>query len=269
MNMRDFSKIAHHYEKTSKVQELASGDLFDLARIGPEDDVLDLGCGPGHLTKKIRGQTQGRIVGVDMSEGMIAKARETCGELNISFQVCQGEEIDFTGEFDIVFCNSTFHWFTSPEKVLENAHRALRKGGRIAVQAPARKVYSPTFVSAIETAALDPRTRDVFRHFRPPWFLLESPEEYSAFFERSGFRVSYSQIRKIVTEHSADEVFTIFDSAASAGYMNPRYYAIPFAPSYVDELKAVMRESFGRLADPNGMVELTFYRFYLLGQKAG
>jgi trans-aconitate methyltransferase len=49
-----FSKISGTYEQTAVVQKSASDILLGILDIEETDDVLDLGCGPGHLTKRIR-----------------------------------------------------------------------------------------------------------------------------------------------------------------------------------------------------------------------
>ena len=52
--MTDFSKISKNYKKKGVIQKSASDFLLGLLDIKEIDDVLDLGCGPGHLTKLIR-----------------------------------------------------------------------------------------------------------------------------------------------------------------------------------------------------------------------
>ncbi len=52
----DFSKVASGY--SGKIQTPAR--LLSLLRIGGKEDVLDLGCGNGRLTAKIRALTRGR-----------------------------------------------------------------------------------------------------------------------------------------------------------------------------------------------------------------
>jgi len=142
-DIKGFSKIAEYYEKTSIVQKAASDNLIKLLQIKETDDVLDLACGTGDITKKIREITRGRVVGVDSTEGMINKAKGLYGKYSIDFQICKAEQIPFIEEFDIIFCNSAFQWFKPPEPVLKRCYRALREKGKIGIQAPAKKIYSP------------------------------------------------------------------------------------------------------------------------------
>ena len=97
------------------VQTSAGEKLLRLLNIGENEDVLDLDCGTGKLTAKIRGLTKGKVVGIDSSKEMIEKARRN---VNAEFIVKAAEEMDFYSEFDVIFCNSAFQWF-NPHKAIE------------------------------------------------------------------------------------------------------------------------------------------------------
>lgn len=74
--MSNFTTIAPKYRQTATPQRSASERLFDMLEISRTDDVLDLGCGAGHITRTIRSKTDGIVVGTDPSAGMIAKATQ-------------------------------------------------------------------------------------------------------------------------------------------------------------------------------------------------
>jgi trans-aconitate methyltransferase len=263
----DFSTIAARYEAHSLVQTPAADLLLDLLEIGRADDVLDLGCGSGKPTRKIREITRGKVVGIDPSEGMIKEAVEKSRGLDISYEVRSAEELDCEAFFDVIFCNSAFQWFSYPEKALANCYRALRKGGKIGVQAPAKKVYSPNFVEAVQRVAEDPRTRDVFSHFKTPWFFLETEDAYRELFEKHGFRVLLAKIESVNTVHTPKEVFDIFSGAAVAGYLNRDCYNIKINAGYVETFGEIVKEAFVRQAGGQGKVNLVFNRLFLLAFK--
>jgi len=52
MSEVNFNSKAFTYANNSLVQKSASEILLNLLSIQPGEDVLDLGCGPGHITKK-------------------------------------------------------------------------------------------------------------------------------------------------------------------------------------------------------------------------
>lgn len=102
MSKVDFSKIATKYENYASVQKSAAEVLLKLLEIGDNGDVLDLGCGVGNLTRKIRAITRGKVVGIDPSEGMIREAIEKSRNFGIAFEVKSAEELNYKNCFEVV-----------------------------------------------------------------------------------------------------------------------------------------------------------------------
>lgn len=63
MDKVNFSNIAFRYKDYSMVQKSVGDILLNLLRIGDNDDVLDLRCGTGNLTRKIREAIGGTVFG--------------------------------------------------------------------------------------------------------------------------------------------------------------------------------------------------------------
>lgn len=267
MRKIDFSDIAVRYEDFSLVQRSAGDLLLNLLDIGSNEDVLDLGCGAGNLTRKIREITKGRVIGVDPSEGMIKEAIEKNRDLDITFGIKSGEVLVYQDCFDVIFCNSAMQWFKAPERIIKNCHTALRKTGRVGVQAPAKSTYSPNFIHAIEKVKKDQRTKDIFSHFKNPWFFCETSDEYKTLFEMAGFNVAFSKIDTIKTIHTPEDVYKIFSSGAVAGYLNRDFYDVEINEEYIDTFKQIIRDSFTQQANNEGMVELIFNRLFLIAVK--
>jgi|SRR3989338_4766876 len=274
----DFSKIANRYEDYSLVQKSAGDILLNLLEIGDNDDVLDLGCGVGNLTRKIREMTtpfnppllrgnKGVVVGIDSSEGMIQEAREKSRDLDITFEKRSAEEMDYRDSFDVIFCNSVMQWFKEPHSVVKNCYTALRKDGRIGVQSPAKRVYSPNFKMAIKKIREDPRTKDIFAHFKSPWFFLETSDEYKDLFENNGFKVVLSKIESVKTIYTPEDVFKIFSSGAIAGYLNQDFYDVKIDDDYTVNFTQIVKDAFIQQANNNGEVELIFNRIFLMASK--
>lgn len=262
-----FSTRARDYGKHSQVQASASDELFQLLDIKKHEDVLDVGCGNGKLTHLIRQKTQGKVVGVDASEGMIEEAQRNHGEKGIEFRACPAESLNFEKTFDVIFSNSAFQWFKNPDQFLQHCHRALKMGGRMGIQAAAKRIYSPTFLQAIEEIKNDPRTKETFAHFSEPWFFLETPEEYKALFEKVGFHVLHAEFKTVHTPLPAEELFQIFNSASTVGYLGADFYDVPLSEEYAQTFRQIIQESFRKQANQKGMVDLVFHRIYLLAMK--
>ncbi len=103
----------------------------------PFKSILDLGCGTGAVLSLVLTEFAGiKACGIDLSEKMIEKAAET---LDRDVQLVVGDSDDLPwvdNSFDLVVCNSSFHHFPEPLKVLSDIKRVLKPGGRIIIADP-------------------------------------------------------------------------------------------------------------------------------------
>ncbi len=109
-------------------------DILQAHVLGVQDKhILDVGCGTGDMLRRFSGERAGRLVGVDQSEGMLAKARElTAGDDNITYLAGTAESLPFgDAEFDIVTSCIAFHHFPDPDTAVSEMFRALKPGGRL------------------------------------------------------------------------------------------------------------------------------------------
>lgn len=108
MSNINFDSKASSYEQNSLVQTSASKILLNLLDVKINEDALDLGCGPGNITKIIGTITNGKVLGVDVSKYMIDEALRTNTSPNVFYSVKDSEHLSFENEFDIIYCNSAF-----------------------------------------------------------------------------------------------------------------------------------------------------------------
>jgi trans-aconitate methyltransferase len=264
MPRTDFTEISRRYERDSLVQKAAAEVLLSLLDLAPGEDVLDLGCGTGHIARRIAELTSGRVLGLDPSPGMIAEATSRHGSARVAFEVEAAEDLGAEGAFDAIFCNSALQWFRDPARALTACRRALRPGGRMAVQAPARSEYCPQFLQGIAAVARDPATAGTFARFRPPWLFLEAAEDYADLFRAAGFAVPFARIEAARSRHAPEQALAIFDSGAAAGYLNPDCYGGGLPGGYAEAFRRVMGQTFEALREQDGRLELEFRRLYLL-----
>jgi ArsR family transcriptional regulator len=105
-----------------------------LALLPPEWTVADLGCGTGALAAALAGQVR-RVVGVDQSAGMLRAARRrTAGLGNVELRRGRLERLPIEdGACDAALLVLALGWVEDPERVLAEAARVVRPGGRLAV----------------------------------------------------------------------------------------------------------------------------------------
>lgn len=112
------------------------GYFMDLAAIGSGHTVLDLGSGSG-TDSLLAALSAERVIGVDMTEAQLAKARELAAEGgldNVDFRAGYIEEppVD-DGSVDCVISNGVINLSPDKPAVFAAAARALRPGGRLAL----------------------------------------------------------------------------------------------------------------------------------------
>ena len=264
--MSDFSSIARIYRQNATAQKSAAEQLFWMLRIQRSDDILDLGCGTGHLAQEIRVLTDGRVVGIDLFPEMIVMAREAAPD-TIEFVTGAAETLDMPGEFDAIFCNSVFQWFTDAPRALANCYAALRPGGRMAMQAPARTEYCPQFVRAVAKLGEDPRTSEAWAHFRTPWTFYETADDYTRLFTGAGFTIGGAEIEELREHGTPERALEMFESGAAAAYLNPVCYDAPLPPGYLEAAREIILADLRAQADSRGRLEVLFYRVYVLARK--
>ncbi len=111
------------------------GNPFSLRRLEEGSKVVDIGSGAGFDTFIAAGQVgaQGRVVGVDMTQEMLDKSRETAAALgmsNVEFREGLAEDLPVeSGWADTVISNGVINLCADKKAAFTEIHRVLRPGG--------------------------------------------------------------------------------------------------------------------------------------------
>ena len=170
-------------------------DAADYARVGgfvpalgeaalelldpqPGEHILDVGCGDGTLTLRIK-QMGADVVGIDNNLSMVAAAKAK----GLDARLMDAAQLKFGEAFDAAFSNATLHWVLDKERAARAIWFALKPGGRFAGE-----MGGDGNVRKLREALDDVL---VARGYGPPTYAANwypSVEEFVTVYERAGFR---------------------------------------------------------------------------------
>ena len=119
--------------------DLGCGLPTQFARIRKGDTVIDLGSGAGNDCFIARHETgdQGYIIGIDLTEAMVKKAKanaEKLGYTNVKFILADIEDIPLpSGVADVVVSNCVLNLVPEKRKVFSEIFRVLKPGGHFSI----------------------------------------------------------------------------------------------------------------------------------------
>jgi trans-aconitate 2-methyltransferase len=180
---RTWDAAAYH-RVSPAMGEMALAVLDRLVLAGDET-VLDAGCGTGLVTAELAARLpRGRVVGVDASPEMVARAREHLGD---RVEVLQADllELDLGIAFDAVFSTATFHWIRDHDRLFRRLHAALRPGGRLVAQCGGAGNIAGV-IAAADAVAAQPAHREHFEGWHRPHNFAE-PEQTERRLRAAGF----------------------------------------------------------------------------------
>jgi arsenite methyltransferase len=207
---------------------LGCGNPTALAMLSPGEVVLDLGSGGGIdvLLSARRVSPGGRVYGLDMTDEMLDLARrnqEEAGIENVEFLKGEIEDIPLPEDHvDVVISNCVINLSTEKEKVLGEAYRVLKPGGRFAVSdtvflgdkslLPAELVHEVEMWSGCVSGALE-------------------KEEYESLLKAAGFE----EVSIEVTQVHSPEAITEWRGENAAQMLRE----VPIASAFVRARKPV------------------------------
>ena len=115
--------------------------------------VLDLGCGFGWFCRFARAEGAKEVLGLDVSEKMLARARETAPDPTVRYQRTDLESVALAeGSFDLAYSSLALHYLVHLDRLFSTVSRALVPGGRFVFSAEHPLFTAPTRPGWVEAA---------------------------------------------------------------------------------------------------------------------
>lgn len=118
---------------------LGCGLPTEFAKIKEGDTVIDLGSGAGNdafIARRITGEN-GKVLGIDFTEAMIAKARANAEKLhynNVEFRLGDIDDMPVTSNYaDVIVSNCVLNLVPNKHKVISEIFRVLKPGGHFSI----------------------------------------------------------------------------------------------------------------------------------------
>lgn len=233
-----------------------------LARVpGERRTIVDLGCGPGHLTAMMRARwPDADIVGVDSSPEMIGRATQQNTDPRARYLLGSIGEWFPAEPVDLIISNAAFQWVPAQLAVIPELRAHLTPGGVLAFQVP-HNVDNPSHVLLRELAAADPYARYTAGTALPRGVTAAT---YLDLLAGPGWTVDIWETTYLHVLPGEDAVFDWISGTGA----RPVLQALPdeLRPQFVDDYKSVLRQAYPR--QPYGTV-LPFPRVFVVATRDG
>ena len=148
MSGLEFTKeAAKQLEKTYLTRDVVAQRLETIRQLdlSSGESVLDIGCGPGYLCESIAEIVgrHGAVVGIDISTDLIALCNRRKASTWLSYAIGDATKVNQAdASFDVVVCTQVAEYVPDVDRVLSEAFRVLKPGGRTIFIATAVVWYS-------------------------------------------------------------------------------------------------------------------------------
>jgi SAM-dependent methyltransferase len=148
-------KWTEHQEHQDQVLRPVLDRVIAAVDPKPGERVIDIGCGCGATTIEIAARVSpgGEVLGLDISEPMLARARERAAHLPARFVLADATVYDFgPGGADLAASRFGIMFFADPARSFANLRKGLKRGGRLAFACWREARQNPFFILPLREA---------------------------------------------------------------------------------------------------------------------
>ena len=242
-----FSASSSTYDRHSNIQDRVADRVMEMIGGDPcHDRILELGCGTGRLTKKLRSRfADSKVTAVDLSDAMVRQARinlQDCEDIDwIVADVC-----DFTAErlFPMVVSSSALHWISPIDRALDVIDRSVEPSGPIVLAIMLHDTLGELHDARLRIAP-----------HKPPQSRLPTMPEVLDASQRLGWRTLYQSesLLRVNYDSSRDLLAAIHQQGLTGGSVSRSH-----TPLTRGELSSLMKDYELNYRNDSGMVVASY-----------
>lgn len=236
---------ADTYDAISDPQFEWGTEVLGRLELSGDESAIDAGCGSGKVTERLLERLPGgRLLAVDGSEAMIAKAKERLGE-RATYLVTDLSELEVEQPVDLIFSTATFHWILDHDRLFERLRAALRPGGRLVAQCGGQGNVAE-HAAVIATVAARPEFAAHLEQMTGIWNFA-APDETEARLRAAGFDSArcWLEPKPVTPEHPLEFTSTVTLGPLLAQL--PEDLRRPFAEAILEESSEPLTLDYVRL----------------------
>jgi ubiquinone/menaquinone biosynthesis C-methylase UbiE len=128
----DYDKVAKVYDQVRTSDPEMMHQILREVLLGRNSIILDIGCGTANNTLLVSRTTHARVVGIDLSSGMVHEAKKKAPEIHLAH--ASANHLPFRNmTFDLAFMTEVLHHLADVPPVISETFRVLRASGEFCI----------------------------------------------------------------------------------------------------------------------------------------
>jgi len=197
--VREWDASAYH--RLSGPQVSWGKKVLSGLKLRGDELLMDAGCGTGRLTAELlQHLPEGRVVGVDLSQNMLATAHHNLGAQfgsRVQFVAADLQALPFEHAFEGIFSTAAFHWVPDHRRLFRSLFRAIRPGGWLRAQCGGGPNLA-RLRKRMDALITAPRYAPLFATFRDPW-VYNDAETAADLLRQAGFAEVETSVEPALT----------------------------------------------------------------------
>lgn len=239
---------AKTYNRLAAPQEEWARDVLARMPLRGNETVLDAGCGSGRVTRLLLERLpNGRVIGVDGSESMVAEARLGLAAELDRVELLHADLLEFepASPVDVVFSNAVFHWIFDHQALFSRLHAAVKPDGKLVAQCGGEGNVA-NWVAAVKRATERERFAAHLADRPEPWHYATTGET-EARLDAAGFSDIRCWLEERVVEPENPREYVAVVGLAAHHERLPEDLREPFTDAVDEELPKPLTLRYVRL----------------------